>query len=64
MYIPNDEKTEYALGDVKKEIRNERIKLVFSKDLIDKYHDRMVIEDPDEWIPATQQDSQNFDGYK
>lgn len=64
MYIPNAEKTKAALGDVKKELRSERIRMVFEDDVVSNFFERMVITDPGEWIPATQQDSQNFDGYK
>ncbi|CAI2372880.1 unnamed protein product [Moneuplotes crassus] len=63
MYIPNDKKTAEALGDIKKEIRNQRIQPVFSKEVVENYHKRMAIVDPGEWIPATEQDSQNYYGF-
>jgi len=39
-------------------------KHVFSQEIVNKFHNKMIIEDPGEWISATEQDSQNFDGYK
>ena len=62
--IPDDTKTAAALGDIRKELKKDRIRLVFEKDVVSKFHERMTIENKFEWIPAMLEQPQSFDEYK
>ena len=62
--IPDDKKTQAALGDIRKEIKKDRIRYVFEKDIVSKFHERMTIENKFEWIPAMLEQPQSFEEYK
>ncbi|CAI2374910.1 unnamed protein product [Moneuplotes crassus] len=61
--IPDDQETEEALRNIKKEISDERVRYVFIKKFIRTFFKREVIEDPEEWIPSRKQPAESFQDF-
>ena len=59
--LPNETQMKKGLGDLK-EIGSKRVKLAFSKSIIDRF-DKMTIDDEYDWIARVKNKPQSFDSY-
>ena len=57
--LPNETQMKKGLGDLK-EIGSKRVKLAFSKSIIDRF-DKMTIDDEYDWIARVKNKPQSFD---
>ncbi|CAI2372893.1 unnamed protein product [Moneuplotes crassus] len=62
-FIPDDKKTEEALGDVEEQINPKRVQLAFSKKITEKYHKRKTVASIDDWIPSQKEEPESFQEY-